>query len=183
MPGSSGQESNLWLAYAMMTVACWGMYGILLHTGQNHMPDDANGRFKAYLWVGVAYFLAAVLAPAVLLLLRGADWSMSGKGITWSLIAGVAGAIGAFGVLLAFGAQGKPAVVMSIIFAGAPVVNAVVSLMLHPPAGGMSSIKPQFFLGILLAATGGMLVMLYKPGPGKKAPATEVQQPAETENH
>ena len=33
------------------------------------------------------------------------------------------GAIGAFGVLLAFGAKGTPAVVMSIVFAGAPVVS------------------------------------------------------------
>ncbi len=182
MPGSSGQESNLWLAYAMLTVACWGLYGILLHTGQTTMGvNDPNARYKAFLWVGIAYFLAAVLAPALLLLLKGSDWSMSGKGITWSLVAGVAGAIGAFGVLLAFGANGKPAVVMSIIFAGAPVVNAVVSLALHPPAAGFSSIKPQFFLGILLAAVGGMLVMLYKPGPSPKKSTASIERPAETE--
>jgi hypothetical protein len=62
--------------------------------------------------------------------------------------------VGAFGVLLAFGANGTPAVVMSIVFAGAPVVNAIYALMQHPPAGGWGSIKPQFYLGIVLAAGG-----------------------------
>ena len=58
---------------------------------------------------------------------------------------------------------------MSIIFATAPIVNAIVSLAIHPPHGGVSSIRWQFFAGILLAALGGMMVTLYKPGPGKPA--------------
>ncbi|MGZ5568691.1 MAG: hypothetical protein ACXWKG_16905, partial [Limisphaerales bacterium] len=74
--------------------------------------------------------------------------------------------------------DGKPGVVMSIVFAGAPVVNAVVAILMHPPQGGLGSIKPQFYLGILLAALGGCLVTLYKPAPPKPAPAptTAVQQ-------
>ena len=125
-----------WLAYALMTVACWGLYGILLHGGQVGMADPTNGRYKAYLFVGIAYFLVAVLAPLAILVATGADWNLPAKGITWSLVAGIAGAVGAFGVLLAFGAKGTPAVVMSIVFAGAPIVNAIVSMALHPPAGG-----------------------------------------------
>lgn len=160
---SSGQ--NLWLAFAMISVFCWGLYGILLHSGQLAMGDPANGRMKAFLWVGIAYLLVAVIGPAVMLLLNGANWSMPGQGVLWSLVAGAAGAAGAFGVLLAFGAKGHPAVVMSIIFAGAPMVNALVSLWLHPPKDGIGSISPLFFLGIVLAAVGGLLVTLYKPGP------------------
>ena len=75
---------------------------------------------------------------------------------------------GAFGLLLAFGAGGSPGVVMSIIFAGAPVVNAVVALVMHPPEGGWSGIPLPFFLGIILAATGGFLVMKFKPAPSKQ---------------
>ena len=63
-------------------------------------------------------------------------------------------------ILLAFGAKGQPAVVMSIIFAGAPIVNAVVALAIHPPAGGLSSLRWQFVAGILLAAIGGTPVLL-----------------------
>ena len=42
-------------------------------------------------------------------------------------------------VLLAFGARGTPPVVMSIVFAGAPIVNAAYSIWQHPPAGGLGS--------------------------------------------
>lgn len=127
--------------------------------------------------MGIAYFLVAILAPLFILLSKGAAFSGYTKGgIVWSLIAGVAGAIGAFGVLLAFGAKGQPGVVMSIVFAGAPVVNAIYSLIQHPPAGGWGSIKPQFYAGILLAAVGGCLVTFYKPAPTPpaKAKAAEV---------
>ena len=105
----------MWLVFAGMTVLAWGLYGIMLHAGQIGMADSENGRYKAFLWVGIAYFLTAVLAPLVLLLLRGADWNMPAAGITWSLLAGIAGAVGAFCVLLAFGVRGTPAVVMSTL--------------------------------------------------------------------
>src|SRR5215211_2546403 len=121
-----------WLMFALLTVVSWGVYGIFLHTGQMGMGDPVNGRYKAFLFVGIAYFLTAVLAPLALLMARGASWDYPAKGMTWSLIAGIVGAIGAFGVLLAFGAKGTPAVVMSIIFAGAPIVNAIVAIIQHP---------------------------------------------------
>ena len=154
-----------WLYFALMTVSCWGLYGIFLHSGQLGMADPVNGRYKAFLFVGIAYFLVAVLAPLGMLLVSGADWNYPIKGMGLSLVAGTVGAIGAFGVLLAFGAKGTPAVVMSIIFAGAPIVNAVVSMIQHPPAGGLGGIRWQFLAGIALAALGGCLVTLYKPNP------------------
>ena len=124
--------------------------------------------------VGIAYVIIAVIGPAVILIANGASWSMPAKGVTWSLFAGVSGAVGALCVLLAFGAKGQPAVVMSIVFAGAPVVNAAVALMVHPPHGGWGTLRWQFFLGIALAAVGGTLVTIYKPGPAPaKAPPVE----------
>lgn len=168
-----------WLVFALMTVASWGVYGIFLHSGQMEMKDAVNGRYKAFLFVGLAYFLTAVLAPLAVLVFRGADWNYPKSGMVWSLVAGTAGALGAFCVLLAFGAKGTPAVVMSIVFAGAPVVNALVAVWQHPPSGGIGSIKPQFFLGIILAALGGCLVTLYKPGaPVAKPQSAAVAQAA-----
>lgn len=152
-----------WLGFALMTVVSWGCYGVFLHTGQMGMADPVNGRYKAFLFVGIAYFVTAVLAPLLILKLNGADWTFPAKGLTWSLIAGIVGAAGAFFVLLAFGSRGTPTVVMSIVFAGAPVVNAVVAYAFHPPAGGLANIRWQFILGILLAAGGGALVAFYKP--------------------
>ena len=167
MSGAGPQDPGTmtWLIFALMTVVTWGVYGVFLHTGQAAMADPINGRYKAFLFVGIAYVLTAVIAPLALLARSGADWSFPMKGMAWSLLAGVVGAIGAFCVLLAFGAKGTPSVVMSIIFAGAPIVNAIVALSIHPPAGGWGALRWQFVLGILLAALGGCLVTLYKPGP------------------
>ena len=165
-----------WLAFSFLTVGCWGLYGVFLHSGQAGMGDPVNGRYKAFLWVGLAYVLVAVLAPLLVLVLRGATWSFPLKGVGWSLVAGVLGAAGALGVLLAFGARGTPAVVMSIVFAGAPIVNAFYSLLQHPPAGGLVRLPLPFILGIVLAAVGGCLVTLYRPAPG--APKAEARGPA-----
>ncbi len=153
-----------WLIFAMMTVCSWGLYGVFLHTGQISMADPINGRYKAFLFVGIAYLMTAVLGSLIVLLVNGASWDFPAKGMTWSILAGVVGALGAFGVLLAFGAKGTPSVVMAIVFAGAPIVNAIVAMSLHPPEGGFSSLSWPFLLGILMAAMGGCLVSLYRPG-------------------
>jgi drug/metabolite transporter (DMT)-like permease len=164
-PTTASQSSATWLSFALLTVFCWGTYGIFLATGSENMHDAANGRMKAFLFVGIAYFLAAVLAPLLILVLSGANWDYPVKGMVLSLIAGIVGAIGALGVLLAFGAKGNPAVVMTIVFAGAPVINAIISLIVKPPADGIASVPMQFWLGIALAVCGGALVTKYKPGP------------------
>ena len=150
-------KMNLWMTFALSTVACWGLYGIALHQGSTNMgdADTANARYKAFLIVGIMYFIFAVVAPAI-------------------------GAAGAFGVLLAFGAGGKPPAVMSIVFAGAPIVNSVVAMLLHPPAGGMKAIDPRFYVGVVLAAAGAFMVVKFKPADGPKphASAAAVSAPA-----
>ena len=172
MPSGQTEQSDMtWLVFALVTVASWGVYGVLLHTGQTAMGDAANGRYKAFLFVGIAYFLTAVLAPLVALLLNGASWRMPMTGMGWSLAAGIVGALGAFCVLLAFGAKGTPAVVMSIVFAGAPIVNAVVAMWMHPPKGGWGALPWPFLLGLVLAASGGYLVTRYRPLPAPPPPA------------
>lgn len=159
--------SKTWLIFVFMTVSSWGLYGVFLHQGQVAMEDPDHGRYKAFLFVGLAYLLAAVIGSALMLVVsepnNGSNWQFTRSGVTWSFIAGLVGAIGAFGVLLAFGAGGRPAVVMSIVFAGAPIVNAIVATLSHPPAGGWGAVRWQFVAGILFAALGGCLVMLYRP--------------------
>ncbi len=177
---SSNSQGAAWLVFSLLTVGCWGLYGAFLHSGQTGMHDPVNGRYKAFLCVGVAYFLTAVLAPLAVLWLRGASWSFTSGGVGWSLLAGIVGAVGAFGVLLAFGAKGAPAVVMSIVFAGAPVLNALYALALHPPAGGWQKLPWPFVLGIALAAMGGCLVTLYKPAPSVLPAKPAMAAPAES---
>lgn len=164
MAPEPSEPGMAWLIYALMTVCCWGLYGVLLHTGVMSMGDPVNGRFKAFLFVGIAYVLAAVIGSCIILYFNGATFSFPAKGMTWSTIAGVAGAMGALGILLAFSAKGMPAVVMSLVFAGAPIVNAFVAMAAHPPAGGLGAIRWPFILGICMAAAGGALVTLFRPG-------------------
>ena len=158
-----------------MTVICWGTYGVCMHTGSASMKNPEHGRIMAFLWVGLAYFLTAVIAPLIILKLKGGPvdfWAFPTKGWQWALIAGKLGAIGALGVLLAFGASPNPPVyvpvVMSIIFAGAPIVNAVVNTTKN---NGWANVQWPFVLGILLAALGGYLVPKHAPKSGPPAEA------------
>jgi hypothetical protein len=179
-----------WLIFAYLTVFSWGVYGILLHTGRSGMPAGAempHAALKAFLWVGVAYFVVAIVGPLIVLKMRGSNFSFAGAGITWSFIAGVAGAIGAFTLVLALGAAAAPEVkggggfgpaaasaVMPIVFGGAPIVNAIVAMCVHPPEGGVKSLPLPFIVGIILAAGGAFLVAKYAPsnrGAAAHAPA------------
>ncbi len=172
-----------WLIFALMTVATWGVYGVLLHKGRGNMPmgpEATHAGLKAFLFVCIAYALIGVAAGA-LLKLRGSNWSFTSSGVQWSLVAGVAGAIGAFTLVLALGAAAQiykgaaAAAVMPIVFAGAPIVNTTVAMVLHPPAGGLKSLPVPFMLGCVLAAIGAFLVAKYAPSntavPAKPAAA------------
>lgn len=159
-----------------MTVICWGTYGVCMHTGSTSMKNPEHGRIMAFLWVGLAYFLTAVIAPLIILKFKGGPidfWAYPTEGWQWSLIAGTLGAIGALGVLLAFGASPDPKVyvpvVMSIIFAGAPIVNAVVNTTKDK---NWSNVQWPFVLGIVLAAVGGYLVTKHVP---KAKPVAEAK--------
>ena len=161
-----------WALFALMTVVSWGVYGTFLNWGAIGFEHD---RIKAFLFVGVAYFLVAVLVPLGIIAVNGSgfDFQNHPDGIKWSLIAGTAGALGALTVLFALsnnplsldkktGALAASQV-MSLVFAGAPVVAAVFGLIMKPPAGGWATLDWKFILGIVMAASGGALVTLFKP--------------------
>ena len=182
-------KSMNWLIFAYLTVLSWGVYGVLLHIGRSDMPMGAetpHAGLKAFLWVGIAYFVVAVVGPLIVLKMRGSNFSFAGPGMTWSFIAGVAGALGAFTLVLALGAAAvtmkgaAPSAVMPIVFGGAPIVNAFVAMMVHPPEGGFKAVPLPFIAGIVLAAGGAFLVAKYAPtnqgAPAKAAAA--VSQPA-----
>ena len=160
-----------WLTFAMMTVVSWGVYGVLLHKGRGNMPmgpETPHAGLKAFLFVCIAYAFIG-LAAAALLKLRGSNLSFTGGGIKWSLVAGVAGAVGALTLVLALGAAAQiykgaaAAAVMPIVFGGAPIVNTVVAMGLHPPEGGLKGLPMPFLLGCVLAAVGAFLVAKYAP--------------------
>src|SRR5437762_1649924 len=92
------RSNSMWVAFALMTVLTWGVYGALLNWGAIGFEHN---RIKAFLFVGVAYFLIAVLAPLIYLIATGQGFNFASAGIKWSLLAGTAGALGALTVLFA----------------------------------------------------------------------------------
>lgn len=151
---------KLWLACVIATIICWGAYVPVIHAGQTAIGGKARGLW-AFLFVGAAYFLFAVLAPVAMLAARNELNPMpTSKGMWLSVLAGVLGAAGALGVILAFLYDGSPAVVPALVFAGAPIMSILVALAIHPPK---ALPDPRFFCGIVLAAAGAALVLRYKP--------------------
>lgn len=152
------------LLFTAMTALFWGVYGILLHEGTEKLGHSS---LRAFVGVGIAYFLIAVLVPLGLLSRKPEKgyWSMSGTML--SLFAGTVGALGALGVILAVAFKGMPIYVMPIVFGSAPVVNTLVTSWLNK---SFSQIKPLFIFGLILVALGAVGVLYNKP----KAPAREV---------
>jgi hypothetical protein len=115
---------------------------------------------KALLCVGIAYFLIGVLGPVVGLFAQGGFGEFSKEGSTWATAAGALGAIGALFIIMAFKFGGLPTYVMPLVFGGAPVVNVLVSMWIHPPKNAPS---PLLYVGFLLVAGGAMIVLRYRP--------------------
>ena len=152
------------LLFVVATIICWGCYIPTLHKGQTFLGGGSPGKgsLRAFLLVGVAYFLTAVLVP--LGLLYSTEWeprTFDGSGIRWALVAGVLGSLGALGIILALKTGGTPQWVPSLVFAGAPIVNVLVTMLwLHKPANPPN---PLFYVGMILAATGAGMVLYFKP--------------------
>ena len=114
----------------------------------------------AFLMVGVAYLLVAILIPGTMIA-RAGTWNLfTSGGMAFTLAAGVLGALGALGIVLALINGGRPNVVPPLVFAGAPAVSVFVAMLYNPP---QNSPSPVFFLGILMAAAGAGLVLAYRP--------------------
>ena len=146
---------------------CWGSYGPMLHQGQARM---GGSRLRPFTCVGLAYFFIAVAAPLAVIYGRTADmgsWSVGG--LSWSIIAGAAGAIGALGVILAFNAGGKPYYVMPLVFGFAPVINTCISLTEN---GTWGLATPKFWISLAVVIAGAITVLLTAPKPKHAKPAT-----------
>jgi hypothetical protein len=148
----------MWIAYVGGAVLSWGVYGVMLHRGQVALGHP----MRALLCVGIAYFLVGVIVPAAMLASQGQlqAQGFNSHGTTTATLAGVLGAVGAVCIILAFKAGGTPAIVMPLVFGGAPLVNVLVTVLWHPPA---NSPNPLLYVGFLLVAAGAGLVLYFKP--------------------
>jgi uncharacterized membrane protein len=147
---------------------------------------SGSGALRAFLCVGIAYFFTAVVIPVLVMLFGPANGEkldftvpvvkegkpdpeervFNWKAVTFATLGGVAGAAGALCIIFSIKFDGKPLYVAPLVFAGAPIVNAIVSIIWHPPEDGTrSEYLPGWLMfggGILLAAIGAGLVLYSK---------------------
>ena len=179
-----------WMAFVLGAVLSWGVYVPVLHEGQATMGggSPSAGAVRAFLCVGLAYFVTAVIIPLIALQfgLAGGekldftdkDGAVNSRALIFSTLGGIAGAAGALCIIFSIKNGGKPLYVAPLVFAGAPIINAIVSILWHPPEeGGRPEYLPgwiMFGAGILLAAIGAGLVLYSKGYIDQKA--REVKQ-------
>ena len=145
-----------WISLALGAAMSWGLYGASLHRGQTALGNP----LKAMLCVGVAYFLIAVLVPVVALVQQGDLRNFNVTGTVTATLAGALGALGAVCITYAFRAGGTPFIVMPLVFGGAPLINVLASMVIHPP---QVAPNPLLYVGFLMAAAGAGLVLYYRP--------------------
>lgn len=176
-----------WTVYAFIFGAAlsWGIYVPLVHDATSKLGSN----LRAFLMVGVAYFLVAVLIPSIFIFLMKNDPTVKNPAalnwapmsLTWGLLAGISGAAGALCVIFAVkeaGAAG-PLIVAPLVFAGAPIINTLASLTIFSHGKKFEAPGGLFYLGLVLAASGMAMVMLNKPKPaaGEGKPAVASASP------
>jgi hypothetical protein len=109
----------------------------------------------------VAYFLIGVLVPLVVLMSQGQGLSgFNREGTTAATVAGALGALGAVCIIFSFRTGGTPTYVMPLVFGGAPLVNVLYTMYIHPPK---AAVNPMLYLGFLITALGAGMVLYFKP--------------------
>ncbi|HLL72727.1 MAG TPA: hypothetical protein VK363_14890 [Pyrinomonadaceae bacterium] len=150
------EKSMIWIVFALGAAVSWGLYGAMLHQGQVKLGNP----MRAMLCVGVAYFLIGVLVPVGWLWSQGALGGFNSGGATTATVAGALGALGAVCIIFAFRTGGLPTYVMPLVFGGAPVINVLITMWLHPPK---ASPNPVLYLGFLLVVVGAAMVLYFRP--------------------
>ena len=145
-----------WIALAASAAFSWGLYGASLHKGQTELGNP----MRAMLCVGIAYFLIAVLVPVVALTSQGEWRNFTLSGTATATLAGSLGALGAVCITYAFRSGGTPFLVMPLVFGGAPLINVITAVILHPPK---TSPSPMLYLGFLVTAIGAGMVLYFRP--------------------
>ena len=123
-----------WVVFVAGAVLSWGVYGAMLHQGQQQLGNP----LKALLCVG--------------------GWNSGGT--TTATIAGILGAAGAGCIIWSFRSGGIPLYVMPLVFGGAPIVNVLYSMIIHPPKAAPN---PMLYVGFLLASLGAGMVLYFRP--------------------
>lgn len=136
-----------------------------------------GSRLRPLLCVGIAYFAIAVMIPILIMSVNesGFPKDPSFSGWSFSMLAGVFGAVGAFGIILSFTFGGKPVFVMPLVFGGAPIINTIISVMEVKDIGEVSG---MFYGSLATVIIGAIVTLVTAPKPGK--PVAAVDEPEDS---
>src|SRR5688500_8573489 len=183
-----------WLMFVLGAVMTWGAYVVTIDHGRNAMAGVAHGgkpaipmavaAMRAFLFIGLAYFVLGVIFPLDYLGMNKVDAAQFpndpgflSRGVVLSTVAGILGAAGALCIVFAVGAARRTmgangaAMVAPLVFCFAPIVNVLISMVIEPPDKA-KPISPFFFVGIVLAAVGAGMVLYFKPAAAAHAAPT-----------
>src|SRR3982751_2539809 len=93
----------IWLFFVVGAFLSWGCYVPVLHEGQTALGggNPKLGALRAFLCVGLAYFVTAVVVPLIVMYFNDEPMAMNGRGFTFSFMGGVLGALGALCIIFA----------------------------------------------------------------------------------
>ena len=158
------------LMFIAAAALSWGVYVPIVHRAASELGSS----LRAFLMVGIAYFLTAVLVPVLFIFVMKNDPTAGDPSklnfapghMMWGIAAGVAGAVGALCVIFAAktAGPGSAMFVAPLVFAGAPIINTIVSMTIFSH-GKLENPSAPFYAGLVLAAAGAAMVMLFKPEP------------------
>lgn len=159
--GHGEQEMNWWfLPWVAGVWLAWGKYGVAVHSS---IVAFGKSGIRSMVSISLAYVVLA-LGGGLIAYAMGIEpeAKFTQGGLTLGLIAGLITTAGAWGIV--FGnryVSGGPSVVMPLVFAGAPVVNSFFAMWwLKLP---WSEVNILFWLGLVIVAVGGYLVLTNKP--------------------
>src|SRR5688572_27949531 len=146
-----------WLAFVERAVLSWHDYGAMLPQGQVKLGSP----MRALLCVRVAYFLVGFVVPIITPMALGQGWQgIHCAGTTAATVVGTLGDLGAVCIIFSFRTGGTPTYVMPLVFGGAPLVNVLYTMYIHPPK---TAPNPMLYIGFLVTAIGAAMVLYYKP--------------------
>ena len=153
--GQGGQSLGLWFVLALGILVAWGLQAYFLKIANNN--SSAEGIF---FYMTVSGLLCVPAALWMTDFSQPINWGWSGPGL--AAVTQVLNAIGALTLVYAF-RYGKALVVSPLVNAGAPLLTAVLSMLLSSASPSGSKL-----VGVALALLAALLLALQPENPSDK---------------
>jgi len=155
--GQGSQGLGLWFVLALVVLAAWGLQAYFIK-----LANAGTSAESIFFYMTVGALLCVPIALAMTDFSQPVNWGWQGPGL--AAITQVLNAIGALTLVYAF-RYGKAMVVSPLVNAGAPLLTAVLSMVLSGATPSGSKL-----LGVALALLAALLLALQPEIPSSSQP-------------